>query len=359
MKRIFTLFTFAFVIGITGTEAQVQPKGFHLQKPINMAAILAPKSSMVTGFSSISEARTIISDIMDVSDKQQNFTVQSTTQVNNAAAVVYQNTRYILYNPNFINQLDNAANDRWASISVLAHEIGHHLYGHTLDGRGSQIPKELEADEYSGLVLRRMGATLQQSQLAMQLISSPYASATHPAQKDRLAAISRGWNNTTTRAIENRDVAIESPTNSGRTTTPTNNGRTTYPSGGATNYPTTGNARTYPQRDNRSNYPAQRSQQQGRATTQSRRGNNTANQTIIYNIRFNGANGQQYFITSGNNVVQANGNRFQVVAKIGATNNARYPYIIYDDRQQLYVDKRGTIYANNGRSLVGVITPRS
>src|SRR5688500_10247078 len=131
MKKIFTL-SFLLISFFT-LQAQTQPKGFHIHEPINMEAVLAAKKpSLISGFSTISEARTIINDIMSVVGQQQNFTVASTTQVDNAAAVVYQGKRYILYNPSFINQLDDVANDKWASIGVVAHEIGHHLLGHTL-----------------------------------------------------------------------------------------------------------------------------------------------------------------------------------------------------------------------------------
>src|SRR5690349_16950437 len=105
MKKIYLL-SF-FLLGFFGLKAQNQPKGFHLDKPINMAAVLAKKPSAAIGFSSVSEARSIINNIMDVSDIQQNFRVESTTQVDNAAAVIYQGVRYILYNPSFIDQLDN------------------------------------------------------------------------------------------------------------------------------------------------------------------------------------------------------------------------------------------------------------
>ena len=102
MKKIY--FLSSFLISFFSLYAQNQPKGFHLDKPINMQAILAKKPSTAIGFSSVSEARSIINDIMDVSDIRQNFRVESTTQVDNAAAVIYQGTRYILYNPSFINK---------------------------------------------------------------------------------------------------------------------------------------------------------------------------------------------------------------------------------------------------------------
>ena len=321
------------------------------------------------GFSSLSEARSIINDIMDVSNIQQNFRVEATTQVDNAAAVIYQNVRYILYNPSFINELDNAARDKWASISVIGHEIGHHLLGHTLDGRGSQIPKELDADEYSGIVLRRMGASLQQAQLAMKLIASPYASATHPGENDRLAAIARGWNSTNVQNSRgNTDVAISTPDDR-RTTNPNNPQTYPAPNSGRTypapqdrrnNYPPNDQEQNYPRR--RGNYPptpdngnypgsnnggyGRRNQGNGR-----NRGNGSLNTNLVYDIRFNGSNNQQYYITSENQVITLRGNQPMVVARIATTNRSNYPYVIYDDRQQIFIDRSGNLFAENGRRI--------
>ena len=49
--------------------------------------------------------------------------------------------------------------DPWAPVSIMAHEIGHHLSGHTITSGGSRPAIELEADKFSGYVLYRMGAT--------------------------------------------------------------------------------------------------------------------------------------------------------------------------------------------------------
>ena len=342
-----TSILFLIILIHFSVAAQFQPKGLHLHKPINMASILTPKSpSLINSFSSISEARTIISDIMNVVNQQPNFQVVSTAQIDNAAAVTYQGQRYILYNPSFINQLDNAADDQWASISVLAHEIGHHLLGHTMDGAGSQRPKELGADEFSGLVLKRMGASLYQSQLAMRLISSPQGSATHPGEGERLAAIAKGWNGTNLQVDRGRDVAID-PTEK----------RNDYPTDRRQNYPPADNSSRYP--SNGREYPSNRGQQypqqrnRGNSDYPARQGN--AVETIVYAIKFNGSRSAQYFITSQNNIIKYNGVRAQMVAKITQSNRAQYPYIIYDDQQQLYVDRVGNIFSNRGQN-VGVIT---
>jgi hypothetical protein len=63
-----------------------------------------------------------------------------------------------------------------------------------LTGEGSTPPKELEADFFSGYVMAKMGASLEEAKAAMSQIASPRASASHPAKADRLNAIANGWN---------------------------------------------------------------------------------------------------------------------------------------------------------------------
>ena len=102
--------------------------------------------------------------------------------------------RYILYDNNFFNKIDVNAGTDWAATSVLAHEIGHHLNGHALNDEGSNHKWELEADEFSGFVMARMGATLDDAQSAIQTLKYEKATSTHPAKADRLLAIEKGYN---------------------------------------------------------------------------------------------------------------------------------------------------------------------
>jgi Zn-dependent protease with chaperone function len=78
-------------------------------------------------------------------------------------------------------------------MALIAHEMGHHLNGHTLHRGGSEPALELEADEFAGFVLRKLGATLREAQEVMYLISGSQSSATHPARNDRMLAIEKGW----------------------------------------------------------------------------------------------------------------------------------------------------------------------
>jgi Zn-dependent peptidase ImmA (M78 family) len=151
------------------------------------------RSANLPDFTSSEDAQKIIAGIMDVIGLEPNFKIK-VASVPNVEADIRHHQRYILYNPEFIRQVNNATQDKWASIFILAHEIGHHLNGHTILGINSRPEIELEADQFAGFVLCKMGATLEQTQLAMHFIANREASKTHPARIDRLAAIAKGWN---------------------------------------------------------------------------------------------------------------------------------------------------------------------
>ena len=86
-------------------------------------------------------------EIVDASGLAPNFEVAA-APIPNAAAVQDGSVRRVLYNPQFIDGLSALTGSRWAPLSVLAHEIGHHLNGHTLAQSGSQPGLELEAENF-------------------------------------------------------------------------------------------------------------------------------------------------------------------------------------------------------------------
>ncbi|MEK8018775.1 MAG: hypothetical protein VSS75_018030, partial [Candidatus Parabeggiatoa sp.] len=66
---------------------------------------------------------------------------------------------------------------------------------HTLpQSGGNRHKQELESDQYSGFILQKMGASLNEALAAMKVLSSEQASSTHPGKQARLAAITKGWN---------------------------------------------------------------------------------------------------------------------------------------------------------------------
>ncbi len=134
----------------------------------------------------------MVEDILSHTGLSKNFLIRA-ANVANAAAVVQGSDRYVLYNPSFINAVDDRSGSPWAVYSIMAHEIGHHLQGHTIVPGGSRPPIELEADRFSGFVLAKMGAMLDDAQAAMANLASASGSSTHPARDRRLAAIAEGW----------------------------------------------------------------------------------------------------------------------------------------------------------------------
>jgi len=151
---------------------------------------MPPRQAMT--FSSDREAEDTIRRIVDASGLVQNFEIKA-AGVPNASAVVQTGRRYILYNQYFMIDTRRKTGSEWAPVSIMAHEVGHHLNGHTLDSSGSRPKIELEADYYSGFILQRMGASLEDARAAMQTLGSRSGSDTHPPREDRLAAITNGW----------------------------------------------------------------------------------------------------------------------------------------------------------------------
>lgn len=147
----------------------------------------------IPAFSSPASAGQITTMIMQVMGVRTDIRIKE-ARVSNLEAVIFRHKKYIYYNPAFISWLNTTTNDKWAAIALLAHEIGHHLNGHTSGKSSHRLQREAEADEFAGFILARLGASLGQAQLVMNYIAKSEKSETHPARKDRIAAITTGWN---------------------------------------------------------------------------------------------------------------------------------------------------------------------
>jgi hypothetical protein len=182
MKKIGLLFVLGFVYATTLQAQKVNTCGFKI-----------PPKSLRINFKSVYEAAAIVKNMTDTVSWAENFKLKEQNGINNAYATMLGQVRYIIYDNDFLENLDTYAATKWASISVLAHEIGHHYFNHVLKSTGSTVPKEIEADKFSGYVMQRLGATLEQAKAAMQKVGTDKETTTHPAKKDRLAAITFGW----------------------------------------------------------------------------------------------------------------------------------------------------------------------
>jgi hypothetical protein len=141
---------------------------------------------------SVQEVWSVVNDILSVSGLAPNFQVIETEDVGNASAVIIKEQRYLAFNPVWMNTYKGKPDSRWQLYAVMAHEVGHHLQGHTILAGGSRPPTELEADEYAGFTLAALGASLAQAQALFNTLSTQ-GSATHPPRHQRLDAVQRGW----------------------------------------------------------------------------------------------------------------------------------------------------------------------
>ncbi len=197
-----------------------------------------PPRSLKSQFSSVYEARDIVKTMLESISWKENFNIREDNGIRNAYATIINNSRWIIYDNGFLEDIDAYTSTRWASISILAHEMGHHYYNHVVSRSGSTPPKEIEADAFSGYVMQRVGATLNESIAAISAIATDYASNTHPAKRDRVAAITRGWNT-------GAGTAPGTPIpNTGGTPNPNTGGNTNPNTGGTTNPNTGGNTGT-------------------------------------------------------------------------------------------------------------------
>ncbi len=147
----------------------------------------------------VAEAEKIIDNIVGQVGLKRNFIIVECPDAQNAIALNVlegnQLKRVIVYDKAFLEKFKSSTKTDWAAISILAHEVGHHLNGHTLDANESNAYlKELEADEFSGFVLYQMGASLAEAKAALNSLTNPYGSSTHPPKKNRLEAVENGWN---------------------------------------------------------------------------------------------------------------------------------------------------------------------
>jgi len=261
--------------------------------------------------------RDVLREITDVVGLKPRFQLRATTEVQNAAAVVYGGQRYLLYNPQFVAAVNRAGRTDWAGISILAHEMGHHLNGHTLRPGGSNPADELEADEFSGFVLRKMGASLAQAQAGMAVVSDEEASPTHPGRGSRLTAIGEGWQRASQQIVASNRMAAPSAAPAvlvNRATAP---------------------VRTVA------------------ATTASP-------VSVLGKIVFRNNPEQDYYITNRLSVVRLDRDErtVQVVGRLTRSESVNYPYVLVDEQQRrLYISRSGSIVDTSGRQVALLSDP--
>ena len=153
-------------------------------------------------FASERAADSALDDILNVIGASKRFVLQECSNINNAVALTMNGVRYIMYDPEFMTSLSYG--DEWSNKFILAHEVGHHINGHTVDvlaanssnkvSLSTRRIQELESDEFAGFVLGRLGASLSDALSGVQSLSDKDDSySTHPRRSRRIAAIKKGF----------------------------------------------------------------------------------------------------------------------------------------------------------------------
>ena len=135
------------------------------------------------------QAKAILERILAPFGAAPDISVSESRDTTIAFADLVDGRPAIFYNAEYMSR---AANQDWIALAVIAHEIGHLFNYHLPVGTRDQPKLELQADYFSGFALAKLGATLEQAQLAYQNLDEE-ASPTHPARRDRLAEVERGW----------------------------------------------------------------------------------------------------------------------------------------------------------------------
>ena len=170
-------------------------------------------------FTTDSAADNALDQILAVIGASKNFVLQPCSNINNALATSFNGIRYIFYDRDFMNTL-NEGNDE-GNLFILAHEVGHHINGHTVDWLlyetankttlSNRRKQELEADEFAGFILARLGGSISSINEVLVKISSNSddSFSTHPSRDKRIFAAIKGFNkDSNNNSINNQKESI-------------------------------------------------------------------------------------------------------------------------------------------------------
>lgn len=104
--------------------------------------------------------------------------------------------RYIVYNPNFMRNMEFWSSNEFVPLAIFAHELGHHFYAHTDNSQAivkHPWTKEVEADYYSGFILAKLGAAPSDLELSQRLMFATWGNVSHPDSYNRISNIAKGW----------------------------------------------------------------------------------------------------------------------------------------------------------------------
>jgi ribosomal protein S19 len=266
-------------------------------------------------------AEKVVQDIMSVIGLRANFELRASTDIPTAAAVIKKGSRYILYNPKFMNNIISATGNKWTAVSIMAHEIGHHLNGHTLDSETSKPATELEADEFSGFVLQKMGASLTDAQAAMAAIASLKGSHSHPPKNQRLSAIATGWGKAGGRAATTAIAAAQPATPKTIIAAP-----------------------IAPQPQRTETKPLTRAEKIAQSAN--------SDKNVVSEAWFASDPNGKYYVTAKGNLVQVDRDKVYLIGSLTQSNKPGYKMMLTDtDYNNIYVGSGGMLVNNYGKKI--------
>ena len=166
-------------------------------------------ASISLGFTSTpKEISNVIDEIVNTAGLTEGgFELAQCSNINNAIAKMLtdeegNDVRYIIYDAEWLQSFNEDGLNDWSGKFVLAHEIGHHLNGHSLNNGSSNHQFELAADYFAGRALANLKATLAET-LAVTEKMSTRATSSHPGRAERAAQAEAGW-----KSIENKTLTI-------------------------------------------------------------------------------------------------------------------------------------------------------
>lgn len=211
MKKILLLLF--FVAHFISVDAYSQEYGNSID-PLRLCVAIQSNN-----FISDVEAENALDRILSVIGASKRFVLQPCDNINNAVAISYKGVRYILYDKEFMNSISSG--DNWGNLFILAHEVGHHVNGHSLDlvlyaaeaveaeTLASRRQQELEADEFAGFVLGRLGASLSETTTVLNSLANDRDDtySTHPSKSRRLIAVNAGYKKSLKNVQNNSEIS--------------------------------------------------------------------------------------------------------------------------------------------------------
>ena len=150
-----------------------------------------------TNYNSVIEGQELVNKILkSINIQNANFDIKPCRNIKNAAAIIWDDRRVVLFDDYYLKAL-NGSDDYWFFLFVFAHEIAHHLNGHTLQQSQSLVDarkQELDCDRFAGSIIKKFNGTKDDIRKSLKKLPHPAQNnSTHPVLVDRIIAALEGY----------------------------------------------------------------------------------------------------------------------------------------------------------------------